>query len=130
MIFASAELATRDAHWLAQLSALAAISLLRAVIYLTAHAMVTKTDQLVTAPHHIHKAPNILRWIAAFTPLLTIVGGIIDLYANIVRIGYEGIDIATPYVLVGGFLFFPALGLVVSLFALSGTALIFWKHRQ
>lgn len=130
MIIASADIATRQAHWFAQLSAFVAVALLLAAIYLTARSLLTKSDKISTAPHHVRRAPSILKWIAVFAPLLTFVGGTFELYAGILRAGYTKIDITTAYILLGQFIPWPTMGLIVTLSALCGIGLIFLRHRQ
>lgn len=130
-ILATSELATSQEHWLIFLCALATLGLIFATIYLTLRSLLTIPKKIAVPPHHIRRAPSILRWIAVFGPLLAIFAGIFELYLGIVRAGWAvEITIVTTYILLSQFLFWLLIGLIVALLALLGVGLIFLRHLQ
>ena len=131
LILATSELATRQAHWLTHLCALAILGLIIAMIYLTLRSLLTKPEKIAMAPHHIQRAPSILRWIALTAILLSIVAGLIELYVGILQAGLAGeFDTNTNYILLMQFLPYLLIGLMVTISALFGVGLIFLRHRQ
>lgn len=131
LILVTSELASRQAHWLTHLCALAILGLITAMIYVTLRSLLTKPEKTVMAPHHIQRAPSILRWIALTALLLSNVAGLIELYLGIFQAGLAGeIDITTSHILLMQFLPYLLIGLIVTISALFGVGLIFLRHRQ
>ncbi len=130
MIIASAELAQNDSNWFSMFAVLASVVLFLVAIYLTARTVLTRPDKLATAPYHIRRASFALRWIAIFAPTLMAVGGMVELLPAIGRIGINGTNIGTPYVLFGNLILYLIAGFGVSLVAMFGIAVIFSKHRH
>jgi hypothetical protein len=125
----------REMNWIVTICLLLGFGLFFFTLYLIARACITKTQNLPVAPIHIQMAQSILKWIAVIVPLLSLFGGLVDKYHQIIKICIKGeFDDITPYILINEFALFLALGVFVSLVALFGIALIFikrlWHQKQ
>jgi hypothetical protein len=127
MQFASAQSAYREVHWAAAVCFVIVAGLFVIALYLTVRATLTKSHKIPQAPLHIQEASEILKWIAITSPLLMLLGSFVDMNDQIVAVSYTGIEAGTPYILLWAFLFLVMIGILVSLFALCGIALIFVK---
>jgi hypothetical protein len=130
MQFGSEEAAIREAHWASSASALVVAALLLVALYVIVRATVTRSHKLPHAPLHVQRASEILKWISISSILLVLVGSSVALFDQIIRIGFTGIDVATPYILLGSLLPFLIIGISVSLVTMLGTALIFFKKLR
>lgn len=101
-------------------------------IYLVIRASVTKSEKLELAPSHIREASAFLKWIAFASPLVMLIGEMVNVYDMTLKRGMNGsFDAVFPYQMLMEFIIFMLIALTVSLFALVGIGLIFLrKHRR
>lgn len=131
MYFASAEPAVRESTWVLETASIIVLLLLVFAIYLIIRALLTKSPKLALSPLHIQRATAILRWIAYVAPALMLLGAFSDSYSQMMKAAIQGtIEPWRITVWLMGFMVQLGVGIVVSLSALIGTALIFMKRLR